>query len=470
MTTFESVLIISLVFGFYSAWNIGANDVSNAMGTSVGSKALTLRQAVIIAAIFEFAGAVFFGSHVSETLQRGIVNADMFSNNPMILVHGMLAALLASGLWLQLATYFGLPVSTTHTIVGAIVGFGAVIGGLDAVYWDQVAFIASSWLLSPLLGAVTAYLLFTFLRKKIFYNPRPFEATKRALPWITAAMILVFASICLWKSIAPNASFLAKSSLIILVAAVGGAIIYLLCKKLTIPGTPAPREVSCDPAILQSLEKAKKHLLRAKEAAQGDMQFHIGDMAEEVESCRFSLTQVPNVEHINTEFHWVEKIFGVLQIISACLMAFSHGANDVANAIGPLAAIISILETGSTAFSATFPTWALAIGGFGIVIGLATWGWRVIETIGKRITELTPSRGFTAEFGTALIVLLASRLGCPISTTHTLVGAVLGVGFAGGIGSLNLRVLRDILLAWLVTIPGGALLSILCYYLISYVL
>lgn len=470
MTTFESVLIISLVFGFYAAWNIGANDVSNAMGTSVGSKALTLRQAVIIAAIFEFVGAVFFGSYVSETLQRGIVNSDAFAHNPMILVHGMLAALLASGLWLQVATYFGLPVSTTHTIVGAIVGFGAVIGGVEAIYWDHVTYIAFSWITSPLLGAVTSFLLFSFLRKYIFYNPHPFEATKRALPWITGAMIAVFSSICLWKSLAPGASFLARSCLVILIAAVGAVIVFLLVKKLSIPQAVAPGSDHSDPVVVDALEKAKKYLVRAKEASRGTLQFHINDLVDEVESCRANVTQGSHVEHINTEFYWVERIFAVLQIISACLMAFSHGANDVANAIGPLAAIVSILETGSTSFTSSLPTWVLAIGGFGIVVGLATWGWRVIETIGKKITELTPSRGFAAEFGTALIVLLASRLGCPISTTHTLVGAVLGVGFAGGIGSLNLKVLRDIILAWLVTIPGGALLSILCYYLISYVL
>lgn len=470
MIAAESLLIISLIFGLYAAWNIGANDVSNAMGTSVGSKALTLRQAVIIAAVFEFAGAVFFGSYVSETLQRGIVNPQAFANNPYILVHGMLAALLASGIWLQAATYFGLPVSTTHTIVGAIIGFGAVIGGIGAVYWDQVAFIAASWITSPLLGAVTAFVLFSLLREKIFYNPNPLVATKKALPWLVAAMILVFSSITLWTNFDPQTSLFAKCTVIAALAAVGGGIVYLACKKLILPTVQHASAVQSDPVLLESLEKAKKYLQRAKDASRGNLQFHLNDIVEEVESCRFSLTQTPVVEHINTEFHWVEKIFGALQIVSACLMAFSHGANDVANAIGPLACIISILETGSTSFRAVFPTWILAIGGFGIVVGLATWGWRVIETIGKRITELTPSRGFSAEFATALIVLVASRLGCPISTTHTLVGAVLGVGFAGGLGSLNLKVVRDIIFAWIITIPAGALLSILCYYLLASIL
>src|SRR5260221_1256298 len=201
MSAAESVLIIGLIFGFYAAWNIGANDVSNAMGTSVGSKALTLRQAVFIAAIFEFAGAVLFGSHVSETLQSGLINTSVFSHDPYILVNGMLAALLASGIWLQVATYFGLPVSTTHAIVGAIIGFGAVVGGIDAIHWDNVSYIACSWIASPLLGAAASFLIFTLLRKKIFYNARPFEATKQALPWIVGAMIIVLSVVSMWNVI-----------------------------------------------------------------------------------------------------------------------------------------------------------------------------------------------------------------------------------------------------------------------------
>ncbi len=396
----ETILIISLLIGFYAAWNIGANDVSNAMGTSVGSRALTIRQAVIIAAIFEFCGALFFGSHVSETLQQGIIKSNTFADDPSILVDGMLSALLASGIWLQLATYFGLPVSTTHAIVGAIVGFGAVVGGVEAIYWDEVFSIAGSWVVSPLLGALCGFVLFSILRKQIFYSKSPLKATIRAFPWIVAALFIIFAFVGLWK---------------------GAGIIHILVGALF-------------------LGIGTFFFLRIK---------------------KFTGTG------IHEEFQVVEKLFASLQIVTACLMAFSHGANDVANAIGPLAAIINIVETGSTSFSPHIPTWILALGGLGIVAGLATWGWRVIETIGKKITELTPSRGFSAEFAAALTVLLASRFGFPISTTHTLVGAVLGVGLAGGIATLNLRMIRDIALAWIVTIPAGALLSILCYYLIS---
>ncbi|MBS0635109.1 MAG: inorganic phosphate transporter [Verrucomicrobia bacterium] len=402
MIDYQPILIISLLFGFYAAWNIGANDVSNAMGTSVGSKALTIRQAVIVAAIFEFCGAVFFGSHVSETLQQGIINPHIFANNPEILVNGMLASLLACGIWLQLATYFGLPVSTTHAIVGAIVGFGAVVGGTGAIYWDEVLSIAGSWVVSPLMGAAVGFVFFSILRKRIFYSNHPLESTKKALPWIAASMVMVFMFVGLSHTIE-------KLQLILLTGAAVGLCTKLICRKV----------------------------------------------------------KTPIHDSMHEEFTYVERIFAVLQVCTACLMAFSHGANDVANAIGPLAAIISITETNSTVFQATIPTWILILGGAGIVAGLATWGWRVIETIGRKITELTPSRGFSAEFAAALTVLLASRLGFPISTTHTLVGAVLGVGLAGGIAALNLRMIRDIALAWIVTIPAGAALSISCYYLIS---
>lgn len=467
MTTESYLLILALLFGLYAAWNIGANDVSNAMGTSVGSKALTLRQAVIIAAIFEFGGAILFGSHVSETLQKGIIDPDIFATRPYSLVYGMLASLLAAGIWLQLATYFGLPVSTTHAIVGAIVGFGVVGGGIEAIYWNEVFYIACSWVASPLLGAGISYLIFSFLRKQIFYNQNPLLATKRALPWIVAGVVTTLCFIGGWNSIAPESHFFIRLGFIFAAAAVSGLITLCLCQYIR-PKLAITQTAFVDPLIEDSLEKAKKLLLRAQNASNGELNFHLGDIVEEIDNCKFSLKSHSQLDP-HTEFHYVEKIFAALQIITACLMAFSHGANDVANAIGPLAAIVSILETGTTAFQATFPVWILVIGGIGIIVGLATWGWKVIETIGKKITELTPSRGFSAEFGAALTVLFASRLGFPISTTHTLVGSVLGVGMAGGIDALNIRMVRDIILAWIVTIPAGAALSISCYYLIEHV-
>ncbi|MBS0654179.1 MAG: inorganic phosphate transporter, partial [Verrucomicrobia bacterium] len=321
-------------------------------------------------------------------------------------------------------------------------------------YWDKVFYIACSWIASPLLGAGIAYLLFSILRKNIFYSNNPLQATKNALPWIAGSVAVAFSFIGM-----SNIVYIAATAL---VAVVGTK---LLCSRV-LPEVAVGAIAYVDPVITESLHKAKGHLIKAQNASQGELHFHIGDIIEEVDSCAFSLKPQPHPENHHTEFYHVEKIFAALQIITACLMAFSHGANDVANAIGPLAAIVSILQTGTTSFQATFPTWILAIGGFGIIVGLATWGWKVIETIGKNITELTPSRGFSAEFGAALTVLFASRLGFPISTTHTLVGAVLGVGMARGIDALNIRVVRDIILAWIVTIPAGAGISILCYYLI----
>jgi phosphate/sulfate permease len=454
------LLIIALVFGFYAAWNIGANDVANAMGTSVGSGALTLRRAVILAAIFEFLGAVLFGSNVSETLQKGIVNPDFFSDRPYELVNGMLASLLATGLWLQLASYFGWPVSTTHTIVGAILGFGVIVE-IQSVEWNSVLSIACSWIVSPLLGGAAAYLIFSLLRFHIFYSRSPLEATKKFMPWIASTVVVVLSLFLLYRVQIGDI----PSSVKIAVAALLGCATFFLCssllKRLLMPQLATE---GADPHLLIEVDKAKKHLLRIQSAMKGELGFHLSDILEDIDGFSYAL-QKSNVKHTESkEFQTVEKIFGFLQISSACLMAFAHGSNDVSNAIGPMAAIFSVLTAQGTT---VFPQWALILGGLGIVIGLATWGWRVIETIGKRITELTPSRGFSAEFGASLTILLASRLAFPVSTTHTLVGAVFGVGLAGGLGALNLRTLRDILLSWIVTIPAGAALSVLCYYILK---
>ncbi len=406
------LLVTVLIAGFYMAWNIGANDVANAMGTSVGSGALTLKQAVIIAAVLEFSGAFFFGSHVSDTIQNGIVDVSIFVDKPLILVYGMLAALLASGIWLQIASYYGWPVSTTHSIVGAIIGFGFIYGGVTAIHWEEVAFIVASWLVSPLLGGIISFIIFTLLRQQIFYASNPVEKAKRLTPFLVFGVISILALIMLLKglhSLNLQLTFWHAIGMSFGLGLVGSIISYFLVRGLQ-----------------------------------------------------------PNIsDNIKAEYGAVEKIFGRLQIMSACLMAFAHGANDVANAIGPLSASVAVLTTNAIPMNAGVPLWALALGGFGIVVGLATWGWRVIETIGKKITELTPTRGFAAEFGAATTVVLASQLGLPISTTHTLVGSVIGVGLARGIEALDLTMTRDILISWAVTVPAGALLSIGLFYLIQ---
>jgi PiT family inorganic phosphate transporter len=464
----SALLIVILLTGFYMAWNIGANDVANAMGTSVGSGALTLKQAVILAAILEFSGAFFFGSHVSKTMQNGIINADLFVNEPRTLVYGMLAALASAGIWLQIASYFGWPVSTTHSIVGSIVGFGAVVGGLEAVYWEHVGFIISSWILSPLLGGILGYYLFNIIRKKIFYAHHPVEAARRCTPFIVFIVISVLALVLVFEGLRNlnlNLNLTQKCLLTLGPGLLGACISYFLVRRIS----PSTREAPLPfygADVTHSLEKARKHLHKVSASTTGELRYHVGLLMEEIRGIERSIQQKQEIESSHSEYLKVEKIFGYLQIMSACMMAFAHGANDVANAIGPLSAAVAILTTGLFAVDAPVPTWALALGGIGIVIGLATWGWRVIETIGKKITELTPSRGFAAEFGAATTIVLASRLGMPISTTHTLVGAVLGVGFARGLEAVNLTTTRDILISWIVTVPLGALLAIFLFYLI----
>lgn len=445
------------------AWSIGANDVANAMGTSVGSKALTLRQAVIIAAILEFAGAFLFGSHVSETVQNGIVDAKFFAPNQMDFVYGMLASLLATGAWLQLASYYGWPVSTTHSIIGALVGFGAIIGGLEAIYWGNVAFIVSIWVVSPLLGGIISYLIFTFLRNQIFFKPDPVQAAKDIAPLLIFLVFSIMSLMLIFKGLhnidLPFSFFTSiwVSTAIGLLAALIG---YLLIRR--IPELPKPAR-SYDAGVARGLSKAVKHLNRAQMASSGKLQEEITSVLAEIEQVSSQITPPDKGDYIHGEFNAVEKIFGYLQIVTACLMAFAHGANDVANAIGPIAAAITFLYKGAVIDS----SWILALGGAGIVVGLATWGWRVIETIGHKITELTPTRGFAAEFGAALTILFASRLGLPISTTHTLVGAVIGIGLARGLEAINLNTTRDIFISWLVTIPAGAFITVLFFYAIK---
>lgn len=465
----ETILLVFIILaGFYMAWNIGANDVANAMGTSVGSGALTLRQAVVIAAILEFCGAFFFGSHVSDTIQNGIVDSEIFTHRPMILVYGMLASLLSAGTWLQIASYYGLPVSTTHTIVGAVVGFGAIIGGWNAIYWKNVFFIVTSWVLSPLLGGILSYFIFSLLRKQIFYRHNPVEETKKLLPFLilivatTLALILIFDGL---HNVNVELTFFQSIALSLAFGITISGISFFLVRFITVP--QRSKTSANPPELLLAISKAKNHLNKAKVFTRGETEYQISNLLENVETLESHLNHSHDQDMTRQDYAKVEKIFAYLQIASACLMAFAHGANDVANAIGPLAAAVDVLQTNQISTQNAVPVWALALGGFGIVIGLATWGWRVIETIGKKITELTPTRGFAAEFGTATTILLASRLGLPISTTHTLVGAVIGVGLARGIEALDLSMTRDIVLSWVITVPAGAFISVFFFYLIQ---
>ncbi|NGX42052.1 MAG: Low-affinity inorganic phosphate transporter 1 [Chlamydiae bacterium] len=471
MTSETILLVLILVAGLYMAWNIGANDVANAMGTSVGSGALTLKQAVIIAAILEFSGAFFFGSHVSETVQKGIVDPDIFMQDPRTLVYGMFAALLATGVWLQLASYFGIPVSTTHSIVGSVIGFGTVAGGIHAVKWGNVGFIVSSWILSPVAGGIISYYLFYLLRRKIFYTYNPVDEAKKLAPILVFCVVTILSLLLLsngTEAFHLKLSTFETLGICLLIGAMGSLIGYLFVRRIK----AGPPILKPSPAygseITNSFGKARKHLKRIQSSSVGELNYRVSVLLDEIDNLSSTLQQDIEKEVSHSEYAVVEKIFGYLQILSACLMAFAHGANDVANAIGPLAAAVGALTTNVVTMQQSIPTWALALGGVGIVVGLATWGWRVIETIGKKITELTPTRGFTAEFGAAITILTASRLGMPISTTHTLVGAVIGVGLAKGIGALNLEMTRDIFISWVVTVPAGAILAVAFFYGIQF--
>lgn len=402
------VLWVAFAACLYMAWNIGANDVANAMGTSVGSHAITLRQAVLLAAVFEFAGAFLVGGHVTDTVRKGIVTTAVFEGQPELFVLGMLSALLAAGVWLHLATFLGLPVSTTHSIVGAIAGFGLLVGGTSAVQWGKLGSVVFSWLVSPLCGGLMAWLTFTFIKRTILSRWNPVRAARKIVPFLVFPVALILILSTLYKGLS-NLNLDVTLFQAILVSVAGGTAALLGMKVI--------------------LARKFSHRPRKRTDA----------------------------------FAQVERLFSYLQVTTACSVAFAHGANDVANAIGPFAAIVSVFKSGDLAMKVPVPVWLLAMGGIGIVVGLATWGYRVIETVGKKITSITPSRGFSAEFATAATVLVCSKMGLPISTSHTLVGSVIGVGLARGIAALNLRVILSIINSWLITIPATAVVTILVY-------
>jgi inorganic phosphate transporter, PiT family len=465
------IIFLAIVFGVYMAWGIGANDVANAMGTSVGSGALTIKHAVILAAILEFSGAFFAGTHVSETVRKGIVDPTIFAGDGMLFMLGMLSALLAAGVWLQFASWKGWPVSTTHSIVGAVIGFGVAYGGISAIHWDKVGTIVSSWVISPLLSGTISYCIFRILLRYIFYDRRPLRSAKKIAPYLVFFVFAVLSLTLVFKGLKnlnldlnTPAAF-AVASFVGLVASLISIWLVSLIPEQKDEKSDDEKKVT-DPSTVKALEKAVEHLEYVRSNAPAHMVGEIADALDEVQRLRFESQRSYEFHTNSGEYQQVEKLFVYLQILSAGLVAFAHGANDVANAIGPMSAVISVALAGgeSIAAKAPVPLWVLALGGAGIVVGLATWGWRVMETIGKNITQLTPTRGFCAEIGAATTIVLASKLGLPISTTHTLVGAVLGVGLARGISAVNLYTVRDIIISWIITVPAGAGLAIAFYF------
>lgn len=404
----STLLTIALVIGFLMAFGIGANDVANTMATSVGTGAITVKKALIIAAIFEFAGAYLAGGEVTNTIKDNIIDTGAYKGMEFKLALGMISALFASGVWLILASVFGWPVSTTHTIIGSLIGFALVTTDASAVHWSVIAGIFGSWIVTPAISGLIAYLLFVAIQRTIFIRFHPFAKAKSMAPYFIALTFFILSIVTMQNGlkhvgiIISNAESLVLSLVIALISAVAGAV-YLRYKKF------------------------------------------------------------PSKKERKTRYENVERVFTILLIITACAMAFAHGSNDVANAVGPLAAVAEIVRSGED--GALESAWLLSLGAVGIVIGLATLGYQVMKTIGTNITHLTPSRGFAAQLATATTVVIASGTGLPISTTQTMVGAVMGVGLARGISAINLNVVRKILVSWVVTLPAGAVFAVLFYFI-----
>ncbi|MDZ7991043.1 MAG: inorganic phosphate transporter [Nostoc sp. EfeVER01] len=407
-------MLITLLFvallAFYVAWNLGANDVANAMGTSVGSKAVTLKQAIIIAGVLEFTGAVLFGHEVTETLATKIANPALFAATPQILVTGMVTVLISCGVWLQIATSRGLPVSSSHAVVGAIAGFSWVALGVGAIDWASIGLISIGWVLTPLISGAIAALFYSQIKHWILDQPNQVVQLQEWIPWLSTALLGVFGVIVLPSLTEPLTNFVIEQ--------VG----------FTIPSHDIPLLTGAVAAVGLTIMSWRQ----------------LGDKRDKGEV-------LPNP---------VERLFARFQLLSACFVAFAHGSNDVGNAIAPLAAIVYINRTGSVPTNGiTIPLWILILGGAGIVGGLAVWGKKVIATIGENIIALQPSSGFCAELATATTILIASRLGLPVSTSHALVGGVVGIGLVQNIKSIKFQTLKGIAAAWLITIPVSAALS-----------
>jgi PiT family inorganic phosphate transporter len=407
----EVLVIIAIIVGFYMAWNIGANDVANSMADAVGSKALTIFWAVVLAGICNFCGAVLVGSHVTDTVRQGIIDTQAFAHDPRMLAHGMVCAMLAAAVWLNLASYFGMPVSTTHSIVGAIIGFGILEAGLGHIHWGKLGQIVASWFISPLAGGIMAFVIFKLISRYILSVEKPVVAARKGVPVCVFFTFAILIIAIIYKGL-KNIHLDLKGSEAITLSIIGGLIT----------------------AGISNL------FIRRNRNYNGELPFEQQLVA-------------------------VEKIFAVLVIITSCTVAFAHGANDVANAIGPLAAVAEIVKNNTVPGKVPVNIWFLVLGGLGIAVGLATFGYRVMRLVGTKVTEITPSRGVAADLSTMVTVLTCSRLGLPISTTHTLIGAIIGVGLARGITAINRKVVASIFTSWLVTIPVSAGLTVLFYLL-----
>ncbi len=405
MTPEYYILIIGYIFGFYMAWNIGANDVANSMASAVGAKAITIRQAIFIAGILNIVGAVFIGSHVTNTIRKGIVSTEIMSD-PHVALIGALSALLAAALWVSFATWKSLPVSTTHSIVGAMIGFGIMAGGFAVINWAKLAAVVLSWVISPVFSLIIAFVMFKVIVKVILIQKESFVTALKMSPVFIGLTVFVVVL-----------SFLFKTP---------------LGKKLSIETWPALLVAS----ILAILFGYTGMLLIRRFVGRDN-----GNGTEEV--------------------------FRKIQIGTSCYVALAQGANDVANAIGPLAVIYFLVKTGNVGAQVPVPVFLLLFGGVGIAAGIGMAGHRVMDTIGTKITTLTNTRGFSVDFAAASTVLLASKLGLPVSTTHAAVGGVLGVGLAGGIEAVNFGIVFKIMIYWILTVPVAAITSMVIFKILQ---
>jgi inorganic phosphate transporter, PiT family len=407
-------LLIVIILAFYLAFNLGANDVANAMGTSVGSKAVTLKQALVIAGILEFTGAVLFGHEVTETLATNVANPALFTNAPQLLLMGMISVLIACGLWLQIATSRGLPVSSSHAVVGAIAGFSWVALGVNAIAWSGIGLITVGWIITPVISGAIAALFYSQIQRWILQQEHQVTQLNEWIPWLSAALIGIFGVIVLPTLTHPITEFLITKT------------------GFTIPDH--------------------------------DIGLLIGGFAVfglTIYSWRQLAVGEKNKQSI-------EKIFGKYQLLSACFVAFAHGSNDVGNAIAPLATITYIMKNNVVPMGEIdIPLWILVLGAGGIVTGLGVLGKKVIATIGESIITLQPSSGFCAELATATTILMASRFGLPVSTSHALVGAVVGIGLVQDLKSVKFATLKNIATAWVVTVPVSAGLSAIIFTLLN---
>ncbi|NJM23440.1 MAG: inorganic phosphate transporter [Richelia sp. RM1_1_1] len=426
-------MFIVILLAFYLAWNLGANDVANAMGTSVGSKAVTLKQALIIAGILEFSGAVLFGHEVSQTLATQITNPAIFADVPQVFATGMLSVLLASAIWLQIATSRGLPVSSSHAVVGAIAGFCVTAAGFGAVKWSSIGMITLGWIITPVISGCIAALFYSQIKRWILDQPQPLRQLNEWIPWLSVLLLGVFGVIVLPKATQPLATFLIEQ--------VG----------FKIPSHDVPLFIGTTAAVGLTVYSWRE----------------LRGWGDEEMGRKITDSQLPTTNSQSQIQNPIEGIFGKFQLLSACFVAFAHGSNDVGNAIAPLAAITYVNRTGKVPiYDLDIPLWILVIGGTGIVFGLAVWGKKVIATIGESIITLQPSSGFCAELATATTVILASRLGLPVSTSHALVGGVVGIGIIKDIKSVQFKTLQGIAAAWIITLPVSAVLSAVIFSLV----